>query len=100
MGIEIELAVLLLMTVVGTGVFAVFEVETPAWRRILKWLIVIGATLLLHGAIGHWSLMLPAVAAVAGATFHFVWCRRHGIHPLTAMPRRRYYELRGWRWPD
>lgn len=99
-GIELELTVLLFLSVLGSGVFAVFEIETPAWRKVVKWLMVIGTTLLLYSLIGHWSLMLPGLAAAAGTTFHFVWCRRHGIHPLAATPRRRYYELRGWRWPE
>ncbi len=100
MGIELELIVLLVMMLVGVEVFAKFEVETPAWRKILKWSIVIGLTLGGYGLIGHWALVLPGAAGVAGTTFHFVWCRRHGIHPLHATPRRRYYELRGWTWPE
>jgi len=32
-GIELELAVLLAVQLVGTEVFAPFEVETPAWRE-------------------------------------------------------------------
>jgi len=39
-------------------------------------------------------------AGVAGAAFHMVWCRRNGIHPWNATPRRRYYELRGWVWRE
>ncbi len=31
-----------------------------------------------------------------GLMFHFWWCRKHGIDPLTAEPRDKYYELRGW----
>ena len=98
MGLELELLLLLLMTVVGQSTFAVFEVETPAWRKILKWSIVIAATVGLYGAVGHWSLAFPLAAAAAGTVFHFVWCHGHGIHPLRATPRRRYYELRGWNW--
>ena len=30
----IELAVLLALTIHGTGIFAVLEVETPWWRRV------------------------------------------------------------------
>ena len=97
---EIELAVLLALIILGTGIFAVFEVETPWWRKVLKWSILSGVTLLLARSIGHWALALPAAMGLLGATFHFWWCRRNGIDPLRALPRRRYYELRGWRWPD
>jgi len=42
--VKIELAVLLGLAVVGQATFAVFEIETPAWRKILKWAMVIGVT--------------------------------------------------------
>ena len=100
MGIELELLVLLALTTVGMIVFGVFEVETPRWRRLLKWTLIDGLTLGLYFAVGHWSLLVPAAGAAAGGTFHFFWCRRHGIHPLDATPRRRYYELRGWALPE
>jgi hypothetical protein len=37
-----------------------------------------------------WILGLPVI----GAVFHLIWCRRHGINPLTAEPRDRYEQLR------
>ena len=100
MGIRLELATLLILSVLGSGFFAVFEIETPALRKVLKWLSLIGATLLLYAAAGHWSLVLPVGAGLAGAIFHFTWCRKNGIDPLRATPRRRYYELRGWTWHE
>jgi hypothetical protein len=99
MGIELELTVLLAIAIFGSSAFAVFEIETPWWRKILKWGIVCGLTLALYRAVGHWALALPIGAGVAGATFHFWWCRKQGIDPIRATPRRRYYELRGWTWP-
>ena len=100
MGIELELGVLLLAVILGTSFFSRFENETPGWRLFLKWVIVSGATLGLYFAVGHWALALPLVAAGAGGTFHFVWCRKHAIHPFHATPRKRYYELRGWPWVE
>ena len=100
MGIELELLVLLIVSVLGQSIFARFEIETPAWRKILKWSILVAGTLGLYTLVGHWSLLLPLLGAGGGAAFHFVWCRRHGIHPLRAIPHRRYYELRGWQWPE
>ncbi len=38
MGVELELYVLLAALILGSSVFAVFEVETPKWRKALKWL--------------------------------------------------------------
>ena len=100
LGIELELGLLLGLLLVGLGIFAAFEVETPAWRKILKWSIVIGLTLGLYGPIGHWAAVVPVLLAGIGGTVHWVWCRKNGIHPLHATPRRRYYELRGWDWHE
>ncbi len=100
MGIELEFIVLLIIMTLGTSLFAVFEVETPAWRKITKWAMVHAITIGLFFLAGHWALLFPVGAAGAGATFHYVWCRRNGIHPRLATPRRRYYELRGWHWYD
>lgn len=96
MGIELELGVLLALHILGSQLFARFEIETPAWRKILKWTLLVALTLGLYAAVGHWALVLPIAGALAGLTFHLVWCRRNGIHPLKATPRDRYYELRGW----
>ncbi|KUL23633.1 hypothetical protein [Actinoplanes awajinensis] len=37
-----------------------------------------------------WIFALPTL----GAVFHVIWCRRHGINPLTAETRDRYEQLR------
>ena len=100
MGIELELSIILALSVIGNAVFAVFEVETSAWRLILKWLIITAITLGVYYFAGHWAILVPVVAALAGAVVHFIWCRKWGIHPLQATPRRKYYELRGWRWRE
>ena len=94
-GIELELGILLGLLLVGPGIFAVFEVETAAWRKILKGLIVIGLTLGLYGPIGHWAAVVPVVLAGIGSTYHWVWCRkkwnssvaRHAAAPLLPASR-------------
>ena len=96
----LELSVLLAISILGSSFFAVFEVETPGWRKALKWALVSALTLGLARSIGHWALVLPGIAATVGTTFHIIWCRRNRIDPLRATPRRRYYELRGWAWPE
>ena len=100
MGIELELGVLLFTLGVGTTTFGRFEVERPIWRGLLKWTIICGGTVGLYQVVGHWSLLFPLFGVVLGGIVHTVWCRKHGIHPLHATPRRRYYELRGWAWPS
>lgn len=96
MGIELELAVLLAIAIVGAEVFAPFEVQTPVWRKLVKWAVVCGLTLGLYGVLGHGAAFVPVGFALVGLAFHIHWCRKHGIHPWKATPRRRYYELRGW----
>ena len=100
MGIELELAVLLALLVLGTQVFDRFEVETPAWRKLLKWSILIALTLGLYQVIGHWAAVVPVALALLGLLFHLIWCRKNGIHPWRATPRRKYWELRGWEWTE
>ena len=58
-GIEVELLLLLLIQTLGMSIFAVFELETPAWRKILKWVIIVGLTLGSFPLLGHWSLLCP-----------------------------------------
>ena len=100
MGIELELYVLLALLILGTSVFDVFEVETAKWRKVLKWCIVTAGTIGLYYAVDHYALLLPFGMGGLGASFHFWWCRKNGIHPIQATPRRKYYELRGWPWPE
>ena len=95
-GIELELGVLLVVQMVGSTVFAVFEIETARWRLVLRWAIVAAGTLGLYTWVGHWSLLFPLLMAAMGTTVHFLWCKKNGVHPLHATPRKRYYELRGW----
>jgi hypothetical protein len=50
-----------------------------------------------RGGRGPLGAALPDTAAgIAGVAFHIWWCRMHGIDPVHATPRKRYYELRGW----
>lgn len=82
---------------VGTALFGRFEKGTLKERRLLRWVAYLGVVALIYRTAGRpwtflWIFGLPAV----GAGFHFWWCRRHGINPLTAEPRDEYRRLRGW----
>jgi hypothetical protein len=99
-GITVELIVLLALQTLGTSIFARFEVETPISKRLLKWAIFIGGTVGLYFAVRHWALLFPIAMIALGSSYHFIYCRREGIHLLYATPRRKYYELRGWKWQE
>ena len=99
MGVELELGVLLAFAIVAQSSFTRFEIETPAWRKIVKWSVMTVVTVSLSRWVGHWALLLPLGLGLVGTIFHVIWCRRNGINALKATPTRKYYELRGWRWP-
>lgn len=61
---------------------------------------VAGLTLVTYYWIGHWALLVAIGPAFLGLIIHFKWCKANNIHPLKATPRKRYYELRGWQWPE
>ena len=100
MDLKLELMALLFMQLIGSSAFARFEVETPALRKILKWLFIDTATIGLYYLFGHWALILPGVMLSIGTIFHFNWCKKNGIDPLKATPKRKYYELRKWKWDE
>lgn len=100
MGIELELGILIIVQLLASSLFAHFEVETSALRKIIKWLVLDGTTLSLYFAIGHFALIFPLLILIAGSTFHFRWCRKNGIDPLEGTPRKKYYALRGWEWKE
>ena len=66
MGVELELYVLLALMTLGMSMFAVFEVETPRWRKVLKWSILIVGTVGLYYAVGHVAVLLPIAAVAVG----------------------------------
>lgn len=100
MGIELELAVLLLLQLLASSFFARFEVETPPFRKLTKWLVIHAITIGLYYWVGHWALWFPALMLVAGTSLHFWACRKHGFDPFRATPRREYYRFRGWKWEE
>lgn len=100
MGIELELGELLVVQLLATNFFGRFEIETPAFRKIIKWLIIDAITVALFFWIGHWSTIFPLIGMIPGTIYHFIWCKKNGIDPLRATPKKKYYELRGWKWEE
>lgn len=86
-----------LMHLIGMVFFGHFEEKTPTPRRLFKVVMMIGLTVTGY-AIGEGvgALALSIGAFLIGLMVHVYWCRTHQIHPLTAEPKDRYYQLRGW----
>jgi hypothetical protein len=93
----VDIALVASLFAIGNIMFGHFEERTPKWRRLLKFGLVLGATLLLEAFAGSsWARIFVAAAVLAGLTTHFVMLRRFGINPWTAEPRDKYYAMRGW----
>lgn len=97
---EIELIELLLIQLLATTFFVRFEVETPSFKKLVKWLIIHTITIGLFFIVGHWSVLFPILALIPGTIYHFTWCKKNGIDPFKATPKKKYYQLRGWKWKE
>jgi len=97
---ELELLTLLILHIVGISIFGKFESESPWWRHVLKWIIIITITWVSWYYMGHYSLIIIGVLSVVSLIVHFVWCHQNGINPIQATPRRKYYNLRKWSWKE
>lgn len=86
------------VTALGMTAFSRFEDGGAAkGRRLLRWGMFYGVTAVLGRTAGRpWTFGWIGGVPLVGLTFHLWWCRKHGIDPLTAEPRERYYQLRGW----
>jgi hypothetical protein len=68
----------------------------PLWRRVLKWLVLVGLTAAIRYSFGRTTLIvLFAIAVIAVLYVHAIWLPR-GVNGWTAVPRDKYYALRGW----
>ncbi len=100
MGLELELFILLVIQAIGSSFFAKFEIETPAFKKIFKWLMIDAVTIASYFWIGHSAIIFPIVIVTMGTIVHFRICKKNGIDPLKATPRKKYYQLRGWKWEE
>ena len=93
-----EVAVMASIFAIGSILFGHFEAGTPKWRRLLKFFIFIGITILLTETAGRfWFFVFLGVSFIAPLIIHLCWLPKHGINGWTGEPREKYYELRGWK---
>jgi len=96
-----EAAVVATIFAVGNIVFGHWEAETPKWRRVLKFVLVLGLTIAISAALGRrWAFLFLALMGVAALVVHGWWLPyRHGINGWSGEPKEKYYALRGWKYP-
>lgn len=90
-------AITAIIFAIGNILFGHFEERTPKWRRVTKVFLVLGFVAALSAKFGPaWGLFPVALMLVAFGIVHLWWLPRHGINGLTAEPKEKYYEFRGW----
>jgi hypothetical protein len=98
---EKELLALLFINVMGYAIFGKFESHSPWWRSVLKWSAMVAFLWTLTAYFGHAvALIVLLILTIMAISIHILWCTKHGIHPIAATPRRKYFELRGWKWEE
>jgi predicted MFS family arabinose efflux permease len=95
-----EVAVVAIIFAVGNILFGHWEAETPRWRRLLKFVLILGLTLAISAFAGRrWAFLFIGLLALPVVIIHAWWLPRHGINGWTGEPRDKYYALRGWKYP-
>jgi hypothetical protein len=86
-----------LLHIIGIVVLGHFDEKTPLKKRLTKVAVMVIGTALAYTVIGRIGALIFSLGLMSiGLTVHIIWCRSHEIHLLTAEPKARYYELRGW----
>ena len=85
----------------GNVLFRHFDPKLPLWRRVMKSAIALAITAAISCRFGHRGVLIAfGIAMLPLIYVHGIWLPRHGVNGWTGEPRKRYYELRGWEWPD
>ena len=75
-------------------VFGHFEQRKPAWRRLLKFALLLALLIGLVDIAGRgWAYGALALLLVAGGTIHFTVLSKHGINGWTGEPREKFEAL-------
>ncbi|MEM0964707.1 MAG: hypothetical protein AAGJ81_00975 [Verrucomicrobiota bacterium] len=92
-----EVALVSSLFAVGNIFFGHFEEGTPKWRRLAKFLVFLGLSLLISATIGRiWFFVFLGAMLLFVFVIHLWWLPKHGINGWTGEPKEKYYELRGW----
>jgi hypothetical protein len=89
-----DVAVVMTIFAFGNILFGHFEQHRPAWKRLLKVVIVVGITVAVANVFGRiYAYALLSLPLVGALYVHLVWLPKHGINGLTGEPRDKYLEL-------
>ncbi len=99
-GDVVEVAVVATIFAVGNILFGHWEEKTPKWRRLLKFVLILGLTMGISAVVGRrWAFLFLGVLALPPLVIHIWRLSRHGINGWTGEPKEKYYALRGWKYP-
>ena len=93
----IDVGIVAVFLIIGNIVFRRFDPFMPLWRRLVKTLVILAITAVISYYFGRKGVLVAlAIALLPLIYIHGFWLPRHGVNGLTAEPRDKYYELRGW----
>lgn len=93
-----EIALVSIIFAIGNIVFGHFEEQTPKWRRVSKYLLI----LLLIVSLSYFFGRTVAMVVLSLFLLPFLYIhgyylpRKKGINGWTGEPKSKYYEFRGW----
>jgi len=89
-----DIAAFSTLWVVLTVIFGRFEQHKPAWRRLLKWAVLLVLLLILVETAGRVvAYGVLGLLIMAGSSFHFAVLSKLGINGWTGEPRDRFDAL-------
>lgn len=93
-----DVAVVTSVFAFGSILFGHFEEHKTKSRRVLKLLMVSGLFVTVSATGGRqWAFALLAVPLAAALGIHLWWLPKHGINGWTGEPKKKYYELIGFK---
>lgn len=93
-----DLAVFMILIVIGNILLGHFEEYKPKWRRLLKVALAAAIFALLATTLGRpWAYAFLAIPLAGALAVHCWWLPKHGINGWTGEPKDTYLELVGAR---
>lgn len=92
-----EVAVVSVFFLLGHIFMGHFEERSPAWRKLLKYVVTLAIIITLSVLFGRTvAFLVLGLALIPVIYIHGVVLPKKGINGWTGEPRSRYYDFRGW----